>query len=171
MEILAATLDDIPQLLRLVNGAFRGESSKKGWTTEADLLEGPARTDDENLREMLAAPGATMLKCPAGSGEIEACVYLCKRERGLYLGMLTVSPALQGAGIGKKLLQKAEEIARETASPAIYMTVFSARQELVAWYERHGYRPTGEVIPYVADHRFGVPTRDLEFVVLEKPIV
>lgn len=170
MKIDTATPDDIPELLTLVNSAFRGEPSRKGWTTEADLLEGPARTDAGSLREMLDAPGATMLKYCSESGRIEACVYLRKRSHGLYLGMLTVAPELQGAGIGKKLLAAAEDFARQHRCPLIYMRVFSARHELLAWYERHGYRPTGKTEPFVADPKYGVPTQNLEFLILEKTI-
>jgi len=52
------------------------------------------------------------------------------------------------------------------------MTVIRQRPELIAWYERRGYRLTGErrSFPY-GDERFGQPNRDdLEFVVLEKTL-
>lgn len=170
MKILPASPDDIPALLRLVNSAFRGESSRKGWTTEADLLRGPARTDAESLRKMLRDPDVTILKYSNDTDGMEGCVSLRKRTRGLYLGMLTVAPELQGAGIGKKLLAAAEDFARQNGCPVIFMTVFSVRSELIAWYERHGYRLTGETRPYEADPRYGEPTRELEFLILEKKI-
>jgi len=82
--------------------------------------------------------------------------------------MLTVRPALQGGGIGKKLLEVANDHSRLNGCPAIYMTVFSARPELIHWYGRHGFQPTGERIPYTEDTKYGFPTQDLEFLVLEK---
>ncbi|MEO6760114.1 MAG: GNAT family N-acetyltransferase, partial [Saprospiraceae bacterium] len=76
MPILPATTDDIPQLLALANSAFRGETSKKGWTHEADLIAGEARTDAAMLRDMIRHPDGTMFKVTNETGRIEACVYL-----------------------------------------------------------------------------------------------
>lgn len=170
MPILLATIADIPQLLPLINSAFRGDSARQGWTHEADLLAGELRTDEPTLRELLQRPDAVLLKYCNDAGDLEGCVFLDKKERGLYLGMLTVKPELQGSGIGKKLLTAAEEYAGAQGCRSIFMNVFSVRHELVAWYERHGYRQTGETKPYPADLRFGIPTRALEFVILEKEI-
>ncbi len=170
MSISNATLDDLPELLTLVNSAFRGDSARQGWTHESDLIEGTQRIDEPALREVLQRPGTVILKYCNASGDLEGCVMLDKKERGLYLGMLTVAPARQAAGIGKQLLVAAEEYARRELCSCIYMTVFSVRPELIAWYERHGYRRTGETRPYQPDPRFGVPTQDLEFVVLEKSL-
>ncbi len=168
--ISAASLTDIPELVKLVNSAYRGEASTKGWTTEAHLLEGELRTDENSLKEMMAKPGAAMLKYCNEKGDINGCVYLKNEGNKIYLGMLTVSPELQGAGIGKILLSAADDYARKQSCNAIFMTVISVRHELIAWYERHGYKLTGEKRPFPTDTRFGVPTRPLEFVVLEKNI-
>lgn len=168
MLISPASLTDIPALLSLVNGAFRGDSARRGWTHEADLLEGILRTDEATLRELLETPGAIILKIESESGDLQGCVYLHKKESGLYLGMLTVAPELQAKGIGKKLLAAAEEHAQRENCRRIFMRVLSGRPELIAWYERHGYRLTGEIQPYAMDEKFGVPTRPLEFEILEK---
>lgn len=171
MSILPATSDDVPALLQLINSAFRGETSKKGWTTEADLLVGDARTDAATLIEILTNPDSVLLKCCDEAGLILGCVHLRRSSRGLYLGMLTVSPEQQGAGIGKRLLQAAEDHAIQIQCPAIYMTVFSVRTELVDWYLRHGYVLTGETQAFEPDPRFGKPVQPLEFVILEKKII
>lgn len=168
MPIFPATTADIPQLLPLVNSAFRGDAARQGWTHEADLIQGTQRTDESTLRALMQIANAVVLKYCNDAGDIEGCVYLNKKERGLYLGMLTVAPELQGAGIGKKLLAASEAYAREQGCPYIYMTVFSVRDELIAWYERLGYHRTGEMKPYEVNPEFGVPTQPLEFVVLEK---
>jgi len=170
VHIQPATPQDILQLLPLVNSAFRGESSKKGWTHEANLIAGTARTDAETLRENLLAPDSTMLKYCDDADNIKGCVHLQKKERGLYLGMLTVSPELQGGGVGKQLLAAAEEVARQYHCPGIYMTVLSVRHELVAWYERHGYHQTGERQAFEVDAKFGNPVQPLELVILEKTV-
>jgi ribosomal protein S18 acetylase RimI-like enzyme len=103
-------------------------------------------------------------------GGIEGCVFLNKKEDRLYLGMFSVSPLAQGKGIGKMLLTAAEEYAKKENCALIYMTVITLRQELIAWYERNGYTKTGKVLPFPVDERFGVPTRPLEMLVLEKRI-
>lgn len=170
MPILPATPHDIPHLLPLINGAFRGDSARRGWTHEADLLHGHQRTDEATLRSLMQIANAVVLKYCNDAGEIEGCVFLHKKERGLYLGMLTVRPDLQGGGIGRQLMEAAESFAREQGCPYIYMTVFSVRKELIAWYERNGYHPTGETRPYEVNPEFGIPAQSLEFVILEKMI-
>ncbi len=169
-SVSIATMADIPELVILINSAYRGESSKKGWTTEADLLGGQ-RTDDESLGRLLTKPGSVLFKYLNEENKISACVNLQQQNKKLYLGMLTVSPTLQGSGIGKKLLAASEQYARENKFEAIRMTVISIRHELIAWYERHGYIHTGETQPFPTDDpKFGIPKQFLEFVVLEKNI-
>ncbi len=159
MNISVAGIDDIPELVPLINSAYRGEASRKGWTTEADLLQGELRTDIPTLTGIMAKPGAIVLKYTSDEGKINGCVYLQKQERGLYLGMLTVAPEMQAGGIGKKLLEAAAGHAKRNHCPSIFMNVISLRGELIAWYERHGYHLTGETKPLPADNRFGVPTQ------------
>ena len=160
---------DIPRLNLLVNSAYRGEYSRKGWTTEADLLDG-IRTDEQALRDIMNEPWSFILKYVV-EGEIVGCVHLRKDDEQLYLGMLTVSPDLQAKGIGKQLLLAAEDEARKRNCEAVYMTVISVRQELIAWYVRHGYTDSGIRKPFPQnDPRHGIPKMPLEFVVLRKKI-
>ena len=167
--ITKATLDDIPELNSLVNSAYRGESSKKGWTTEEHLLGG-IRTDEEGLLQTFENEQITILKFTEND-KIIGTVSLEKQGEKLYLGMLTVSPDLQGGGIGKQLLKAAEVFAQEENIPKIIMTVISVRTELIAWYERHGYVRTGETKPFpMDDPNFGMPKEFLEFIVLEKNV-
>lgn len=169
LKITPATDKDIPALHQLVNSAYRGESSKKGWTTEADLLDG-IRTDEDGLKEMMHQPNAIILKYEDENNSIIGCVYLQQQKDELYLGMLTVSPELQAQGIGKQLLNVAENYALQQNCDAIVMTVISVRKELIAWYERHGFYTTGERKPFPDDVRFGIPKQHLEFVVMRKEI-
>ena len=170
MPVSLARQQDIPALVALINSAYRGEASKKGWTTEADLLLGELRTDRSSLTETLKNKDTVMLKYVSENGDITGCVYLHKQERGLYLGMLTVSPLLQGGGIGKQLLQESEQYAKENNCFSIFMNVISLRHELIAWYQRHGYRQTDERKPFPTDQRFGIPTQALEFIIMEKEV-
>ncbi len=164
--ISTATVADVPELNQLVNSAYRGDSSRQGWTTEADLLSG-LRTTEADLYESLANPQAQILTYRA-EGRLLGCVYLERKEAELYLGMLTVSPDHQTGGIGKRLLGAAEEMAKGFGCQMITMTVISQRHELIAWYERRGYRSTGVTKPFPDDPRFGVPAQPLTFVVMAK---
>lgn len=165
--ILKATVEDAESLNFLVNSAYRGESSLKGWTSEANLLGG-IRTSVQELIETLQTPKTTLLKYTEDD-KIVACVMLIEKLEALYLGMLTVSPTLQGSGIGKKLLKSAESFALEKNLGKIEMTVISVRSELIAWYERHGYVRTGETKPFPMNNpNAGLPTQHLEFIVMEK---
>ena len=167
--ITKASVEDAPELDNLVNSAYRGDSSRQGWTTEADLLDG-TRTDAAAIAELIKTPGTTILKY-VEENKILGCVELRNHDGRLYLGMLTVRPHLQGKGIGKILLNAAEEEAGRQQCSSIFMTVISVRQILIEWYVRHGYQPTGERKPFAFnDPRFGQPKMKLEFIVLEKKL-
>lgn len=167
--IAKAVAEDIASLNTLINSAYRGEFSKKGWTTEAHLLEG-SRTTEAELLEIIQDDSNTILKY-SDNGKIIGCVLLKAKANELYLGMLTVSPDLQNSGVGKKLLQEAEVFAAEMHLPKIIMTVISVREELIAWYKRNGYVDTGAREPFPVSDVFNPTTQeDLEFMVLEKVV-
>ncbi|MBL7739453.1 MAG: GNAT family N-acetyltransferase [Chitinophagaceae bacterium] len=169
MPVHKATITDIPALVALLNSAYRGDASKEGWTTEADLIKGELRTDEPTLHKLMHEPGAIFLKYTNEQNEITGCVFLQKKENGkLYLGMLSVSPRIQAKGIGRQLMTAAIDHAQKEKCISIFMRVISVRHELVAWYERQGYLKTGETEPFPADDRFGIPVQPLEFVIMEK---
>jgi len=168
--IQKASLADVRELNILINSAYRGEFSKKGWTTEADLLDG-TRIDESGLREIINTPDSFIYKYVNANNKIIGCVRIKKNGEKLYLGLLTVSPELQGKGLGKQLMQFAEAQAKNLRCAVVYMTVISVRDTLIEWYERHGYRQTGEKLPFHNDDpRFGIPKMPLEFIVLEKTV-
>jgi ribosomal protein S18 acetylase RimI-like enzyme len=167
--ISKAALPDVASIATLVNSAYRGEHAKKGWTTEADLIDG-TRTDADALADIIKKPDTTILKYEQ-DGKIIGCVELRIVDKKLYLGMLTVEPSIQGGGIGKKLLVAAEDFAMGKGCRAVFMTVITIRTELIDWYKRHGYVDTGERKPFhFNDPRFGLPKQKLEFLVLEKQL-
>ena len=135
------------------------------------MLDG-TRTDEKGLEEIISAPDSFIYKYVDDRGKIIGCVRINRlrqnREK-LYLGMLTVSPDLQGKGIGKQLMHVARSRGGEfPLLRSVYMTVISVRESLIAWYERHGYVRTGERLPFHNDDpRFGIPKMPLEFIVLE----
>ena len=167
----AATEADIDAIVALVTSAYRGESSRAGWTTEADLLDG-ARIDPEVLRADIARDGSRVVLAER-DGALLACAHVAVDGDAGYFGMFSVVPGLQGGGIGKQVLAECERIVRdEWRLPAMRMTVIDVRDELIAFYQRRGYRRTGITKPFpYGDARFGEPKRgDLRFEVLEKTL-
>ncbi|NNN29094.1 GNAT family N-acetyltransferase [Streptomyces sp. S3(2020)] len=163
---------DVDTLVALIESAYRGDSSRTGWTTEADILEGQ-RTDPEGVLEVIKSPDSRLLAVERDGG-IVACCQLEHRGTHAYFGMFAVSPKLQGGGLGKVIIAEAERRVREEwGATEMQMTVISVRDDLIAWYERRGYRRTGRMTPFpYGDERFGVPQRaDLQFELLVKPLV
>lgn len=168
-QIRPAVKQDAEALESFINGAYRGDAAKQGWTTEADLLDG-TRTDADMIRDILDRDDTEMLLMLDGE-EIVACVELRKEGHKTYLGMLTVSPTRQGQGLGKVMMRAGEKYGKEQGSRIMYMTVLTARPELIAWYVRHGYKNTGQTKPFEFDDpRYGQPKQPLEFVVLTKKL-
>jgi len=169
-NISVASTADIPAINDLLNSAYRGEGSRQGWTTEADLIAGDIRTDENMLQKVMEQPGSVFLKYANGQQQITGCVNLQQFNNKIYLGMFSVSPPLQGGGIGKHLLKAAEEYAQHLHCIAIYMSVISVRTELIDWYKRHGYIEAGEIKPFPEDGVTGKHLQALEFLILEKPM-
>lgn len=159
--------EDVPELVKLINSAYRGPVSRQGWTHESDLITGDERINETGLAAALANRANAMLMIKEQE-QIKGCVMLEKKDEHIYLGMLSVNPAIQTKGIGKKLMQQAEQYALQNGFRKILMTVISARKELIEWYNRRGYSSTGETLPFPPHTLFGVPKMPLEFVVLEK---
>ncbi|GAA0636419.1 GNAT family N-acetyltransferase [Brevundimonas lenta] len=169
LTIRDAATTDIPALHGLIESAYRGEASRAGWTTEADLLGGQ-RTDPDGLADILADPKQLLLTAWRGD-DLVGCVLIADRGEGVgYFGMLSVSPTLQGGGLGRRLVEAAHAtLAERFGARRVRISVFPQRDTLIAWYERLGYAGTGETLPFPYDDpRFGLPLRDdLHFIVME----
>ncbi|WP_166822144.1 GNAT family N-acetyltransferase [Brevibacterium limosum] len=172
-EVAELTAADIADYVELVSSAYRGEGSKQGWTTEADLLGGQ-RLDAPMAEEMLAEADSQILLARDEQGRAVASIYVREPEDGAaYLGVLAVSPVGQGRGVGSSLISLAEAwVAERWGATSMRMSVINKRDELIAYYERRGYERTGDVEPFpYGDERFGVPkVDDLEFVLLRKQL-
>ncbi|WP_396593293.1 GNAT family N-acetyltransferase [Brevundimonas sp. R86498] len=170
LQLRDAVASDIPALHRLIESAYRGESSRAGWTTEADLLEGQ-RTDPDELAGILADPDQALLT-GWRDGSLVASVLIARRGETLgYFGMLSVDPGLQSAGLGRRMVAAAETaLADRFEVRRIRIQVFPQRATLIGWYRRLGYGETGETIPFPYDDpRLGLPLLDdLHFAVMEK---
>ena len=167
-----ATEKDVPGIVALVNSAYRGTGSRRGWTSEEHLIAGE-RTSADSIVAILRDPASVILLM-RGQFLLNGCVHL-KRDANdtAYLGLLSVRPAMQGSQFGRHMLAAAERYVRkEFGSRAIEMTVIEQREELIAWYERRGYERTGEIKPFPYDDAsLGSPTRqDLRFVVLKRTL-
>ncbi|MDY7539684.1 GNAT family N-acetyltransferase [Undibacterium sp. RTI2.1] len=163
-----AVLADADVVADMVNSAYRGDSSRQGWTTEADLLQG-ARTNADEIRDQIAAAGSFILLCLQDQA-IVGCVHLEQQQNAAYFGMFVVRPQLQGKGIGKQFMQQAESAVQQRwGVTKIWMTVISVRHELLAYYERRGYVRTGRLSPFPVEERQEILLAgDLQFEELEK---
>jgi ribosomal protein S18 acetylase RimI-like enzyme len=172
MQFRRATLADVPAIVTLVESAYRGDSSRVGWTTEADLLEGQ-RTDADDVARLVDGPSTRIVLAQGGDGLVGS-VLLRDEGSSVYIGMFAVRPGGQGRGVGSALLAEVERVSRqELHRNEARMTVLVQRTELIAWYERRGYQRTGEHEPFPYDDpRMGVPRRtDLRFEILRKTLV
>ena len=171
---LPITDDDVPEVVALMNRAYRGAGGTRAWSAETDVLGGD-RTTIEVLRADLAArPAASLLKWVAErTDSFIGCVWLEPLGGGAwYLGSLAVDPERQNSGLGRVMLAAAEHWVGERGGTRVRLTVINVRVALISWYLRRGYRRTGEAEPFpYGDDRFGAPLRDdLSFAVLEKDL-
>ena len=172
IDIRDAVPADIPALHGLIESAYRGEASRAGWTTEADLLDGQ-RTDPDDLTGILADPKQGLLTAWRGD-DLVGCILIADRGEGTgYFGMLSISPTLQGGGLGRRLVEAAHAaLADRFGARRVRISVFPQRETLIGWYERLGYRLTGDTLPFpYGNPRFGLPLRDdLYFLVMERAL-
>ncbi len=171
LPVRAATESDVAGLQALIHSAYRGDSSRLGWTHEADLLDGN-RIDADMLRDALADAATTVFLTEDDAGPLGCCALTRRDDGSAYFGTFAVRPTAQGRGVGDTLLRHAEAQALAQGAARMEMTVIAQRVDLIAWYLRRGYAPTGETrrFPY-GDERFGRPRRDdLSFVVLAKSL-
>lgn len=171
MNISTATINDIPELERLINNAYRGEASRNGWTSEEGILKGE-RIGQETLEGYFNQDHINILKFTDVNGTILGTVYIEFKNNVLYLGMLAVMPEQQAQGIGKSIMQEAENLAKKHDCDRIAITVVSSRLELISWYERRGYRMNGESISFEElKGNFGIPLiQNIQLIGMEKSL-
>lgn len=165
-----AMINDISVLTSLLNRSYRGDSSRAGWTTEADLLSGK-RIDEEGLLQRFNDPNSLILI--AQTNEVITATIHAHRERdSVHFGLFAVEPTLQGNGIGKALLSYAESQAyNQWKIATAMMEVITQRTELIEYYGRRGYERTGEVIPFPESDLWDRQVNSLELAVLSKKLI
>lgn len=181
LQFTFASIYNAPELVKLVNSAYRGESSKRGWTTEADLLEGQ-RIDYDELVKIIETEGSSILMASNETQEIIACCELkivpasyfypsTVPSKNLYFGMFTVKPEMQNQGIGRQFLEKIIEYGQKWNLKLAQMTVITQRTELIAYYERQGFHRKSVTVPFPEDPRFGIPkVKNLVMQLFEKEL-
>ena len=143
-----ATLADLPALHALIQRSYRGETARGGWSHEADLVQGE-RISHQDLAALIDSAQDRFLVAE-NAGTLIGCVHICaKTATTSYFGLLTVDPGRQAAGLGKRLIGAAEATARQDfGATEMELTVLSTRAELIAYYQRRGYHPTGACRPF-----------------------
>jgi ribosomal protein S18 acetylase RimI-like enzyme len=171
LDLRPATIEDVDEIVDLINMCYRGDSSRAGWTTEADLLGG-TRTHDKEIRDLISQPGSMILVC-ISDRELVGSVHIQQDGDASYLGLLAVQPNRQDGGVGRQLIKAAEDHARDSwGSTRMTMSVITVRPELLAYYERRGYRRTGKMKPFAYDESHGIPSVDgIMLEILEKELV
>ncbi|WP_370640187.1 GNAT family N-acetyltransferase [Aurantimonas sp. HBX-1] len=145
-----AIASDVPELVALVNSAYRSPGAVAGWTDERGLLEGP-RADRQAILTALDHGRMRVLR-PSSGGAPVACVHIALDEDlGWYLSLLAVDPDQQGKGVGGALLEEVARQAIEAGILRLRITVIKQRRDLIAWYEARGFRSTGETVPFPCD--------------------
>lgn len=162
--IRVATRSDALPLHGLIGRGYRGGSARLGWTHPPDLVDGE-RVEVGELMAAVDGPGQMILVAEEG-GALIGCVQISDEgDRACTLELLCVEPRRQARGLGKRLIAAAErEAAARFEATRMEMTVIERRTELIAYYGRRGYAPTGERRPFPVE---GV---QLPLVVLAKAI-
>lgn len=165
MKLDIANTTDALQICELLNLAYRGAD---GWTTESALVEGN-RCSESDIISDIESPSNYLLVYKT-SNIIQACISVQESEDRAYIGSFAVRPKLQNSGIGKTVLNLAEQFAVTNFQPRQFiMVVLSSRTELIEFYERRGYQRNGIIKEYPIHLNVGVPlTHDLTIEELTK---
>jgi predicted GNAT family N-acyltransferase len=163
-----ATIDQAEALVALMERAYRGDASRKGWTSEADLIDGP-RTNVAEMSKAIADPKSYLVSACDASGRLIGCAGITQESApSCTFGKFAVEPTLQGSGLGKALLEEAERIAATLFGASMMtMTVIDGRRELEAFYERRGYARTGKAVLMANIHHAPGMTKGADLILNE----
>lgn len=170
-----ATAADAPVIVALIEAAYRGPGRAGQWDSESHLLKGP-RTNPAEVGALIARADSRFVLAEQ-EGRIIGCALIQQTDAaaadgspdGVYFGMFAVDPAIRAAGLGKQVLAEAEGRAKATfGATHMVMTVINVREQLIAWYQRRGYRLTGKRVPFPFTETSGETTRDFDLVELRR---
>lgn len=168
-----AQVQDADAISALVNRAYRGDSSRAGWTTEADLLDGKRTTTEDVLALLNRHDAVIITGWVAETLMVTLCAEWHAEEQVAHLGMIAVEPTAQNQGYGKKMILVAEQLAvTRWGVRASQMAVVSVRETLIAFYQRLGYRATGELKPFPHFPEMWQPKMEnMQLMTLQKDLV
>ena len=147
---------EAPAIADLVNAAYRVE----------DFFKIGDRTDAAEVAAIIGRDRFLVADGPNGS--LAGALYISIADRRGHFGMLSVRPENQGTGLGRELVETAEEFARRAGCEAMELEYVNLRLELPAFYRRLGYAESGTA-PWPLDqlHRISQP---VHFVLMSKPL-
>ncbi|EFQ30676.1 acetyltransferase [Colletotrichum graminicola] len=169
LNFRVAKPEDAPKIQQLVQAAFRAEDSRADWTADMEL----GRSFQYSVEEVLKTinnPDAAIIMASDENGVLLGSIGIIKCNDNLArFAMLSVDPEQQCGGIGRRVLAYAEDFARNWNLRTFGLNALSSREKLIAWYERCGYKKSGETSPFPVDQlpQLNLP-KDLCFVELEK---
>ncbi|RSM10864.1 hypothetical protein CEP52_003344 [Fusarium oligoseptatum] len=170
LQFRIATPDDAPQLQQLIQAAFRAEDSRKDWVGDAELAANFCISVDEVLPK-ITSPDSEMIMAFDDNGALAGTVGVFHRNDDLArLFYLAVDQTLHRGGIGRQVLEYAEGYCQRTwGVKKLGLDALTLRKELISWYMRRGYVPTGEITPFPVDKLNGRALPEgLGFVEMEK---
>lgn len=167
MKLELANLEHINEIIKLVNEAYRGDI---GWTKETNLVSG-CRTTKQEIESLISNQNNHLLIYIENS-QMVSCICIEQLQDQCYIGLFAVKPSIQNKGIGKKVLELAEEYAKlKFFIKKFIMVVISQREELIEYYQRRGYSKNGTIKEYPKNLDVGIPlTNNLTIEYLEKDI-
>ncbi|WP_240007321.1 GNAT family N-acetyltransferase [Pseudaquidulcibacter saccharophilus] len=172
ITIREANANDIARIEYLVETTYRGEDSKKGWTTEFNLLAGTRLQKGEIAAAL--ADKANQFFVAERDNIVVGVICVNKNGDWIEFGKFSVDPEMQGLGIGKMLIAKVEDFVRNIwGADKLKLSVISIRKELVDFYARYGFKDTGQRIDFIKIHPYvelkdGVS--DFEVIIMEKSV-
>ena len=162
-----AGLADVPRLALLIERAYRGPEAAKGWTNESEILTGP-RSSPAEIEALIRDKESRFVTAFRGD-RLVGCALIRREGDAAYFGMFAIDPDTQGGGLGKAMMTRCEEAARELwGATSMRLTVISLRARLIEWYERRGYVQTGEREAFPFDSATGAVRTDFDLTVLRK---
>ncbi|KAJ9488798.1 hypothetical protein VN97_g4481 [Penicillium thymicola] len=149
LNFRVATEKDAAQLQQLVESAFRAEDSRKGWTDDLGLSSS-FHLDVQDILAMINKLDSVMLMATDDQNTLVGSIGTSKRDANqARLYMLAVDTSVQRGGIGRQILAYAEDYCQQTwGVTTLGLNALSNREELISWYSRRGYKPTGETSPF-----------------------
>ena len=171
LKFVVCQKDDIQVVVEIINQVYRSEKKSKSWTTEAHLLGGK-RVENESFEKLLKEENSKIYLAKFQDkiiGNIQAKL----KNDDIYIGLFAVQPDFQSSGIGKKLLEYAENNSSNIYNKAnkFKMLVISIRTDLIEFYKRRGYKVTNSFLEFPKSELWNIKTNEeLKFVVLEKYI-